>query len=274
MPELPEVESVVRTLRDGTPTLVGLRIASVAIVWNGVVSDRSGAVGDGTLDGYAFTAIARHGKYLLFQLECPRKQSRVFIVHLRMTGRLFLVPQSEAIDRHTRLALLLEGGLALRFDDPRKFGRVWLLEDPTSVIGGLGPDALTVSYSDFAARVAGHRRQLKPLLLDQSCVAGIGNIYADESLFRAGLHPLASAAELTAAELRRLHTAVSAVLAEAVEAQGANIDGVFKAGRFVVSVYGREGAPCRICGTQISKIRVGQRGTHFCRHCQVVPHSS
>lgn len=270
MPELPEVESIVRTLRDGVPALVGLRIDSVNVVWNGVVSEGYGGVDAAQLEGCRFSSISRLGKYLIFHLECPRHQSRVFIVHLRMTGRLFLVPHREAIERHTRLVLMLNKGLALRFDDLRKFGRVWLVDDPAIVIGGLGPDALTLDFADFSARLAQHRRQLKPLLLDQSCVAGIGNIYADEILFRAGLHPLAIASELTPGEIRRLHAAISSVLEEAVAAQGANIDGVFKAGSFVVSVYGRQGAPCRSCGTAISKIRVGQRGTHYCRECQVL----
>jgi formamidopyrimidine-DNA glycosylase len=270
MPELPEVESVVRTLRDGFPALCGLRIASVNVVWNGVVSDGYMGLDDASLEGYRFSVITRQGKYLLFQLECPRKQTRVLIVHLRMTGRLFLVPQSAALERHTRLVLMLEKGLALRFDDPRKFGRVWLVEDPATVIAGLGPDALTLDLAEFAARLARHRRQLKPLLLDQSFVAGIGNIYADECLFRAGLHPLTVASGLAPGDIRRLHAAIISVLGEAVAAQGANIDGVFKAGSFVVAVYGREGAPCRTCGTAICKIKVGQRGTHYCPHCQVL----
>jgi formamidopyrimidine-DNA glycosylase len=187
-----------------------------------------------------------------------------------MTGRLFLVPDSAAIERHTRLALILDHGLALRFDDPRKFGRVWLVDAPETVTGGMGPDAMTIAPDEFALRLAGYRRQLKPLLLDQSFIAGIGNIYADESLYRAGLHPLTNSADLLPDGMRRLHAAIRSVLVEAVEAGGANIDGVFKAGSFVVNVYGREGAPCRICGTPISKIRVGQRGTHFCGHCQTL----
>lgn len=268
MPELPEVESVVRTLRDGLPTLIGLRIASVNVVWSGVISDRYSRFDDAVLENCSFSSISRSGKYLLFHLECPGNTFRVLIIHLRMTGRLFLVPHNEAVERHTRLALMLDKGLALRFDDPRKFGRVWLVDDPVCVIGGLGPDALTLDFAAFSASLTRHRRQLKPLLLDQSCVAGIGNIYADESLYRAGLHPLAIASELAPDDIRRLHAAITSVMEEAVAAQGANIDGVFKAGSFVVSVYGREGAPCRTCGTTISKIRVGQRGTHFCRNCQ------
>jgi formamidopyrimidine-DNA glycosylase len=187
-----------------------------------------------------------------------------------MTGRLFLVPASEAIERHTRLALMLDHGRALRFDDPRKFGGVWLTDDPETVTGGMGPDALTVDIDEFTARLAKYRRMLKPLLLDQSFVAGIGNIYADESLYRAGLHPLTNSADLLPDETGRLHAAIISVLGEAVAAGGANIDGVFRAGSFVVNVYGREVAPCRTCGTPISKIRVGQRGTHFCGHCQTL----
>ena len=271
MPELPEVESIIRTLRDGAPTLIGLRITSVNVVWKGVLSNRYSCFDEEVLEGCRFSYISRSGKYLLFHLECLGKKSRVLIVHLRMTGRLFLVPQNEALERHTRLVLMLDNGLALRFDDSRKFGRVWLVDDPALVIGGLGPDALTLDLAEFSASLTRHRRQLKPLLLDQTCVAGIGNIYADESLFRAGLHPLVIASELATDDIRRLHAAITSVLEEAVAAQGANIDGVFKAGSFVVSVYGREGAPCRICGTAISKIRVGQRGTHFCSECQPQP---
>jgi formamidopyrimidine-DNA glycosylase len=185
-----------------------------------------------------------------------------------MTGRLCLVPQEEAVERHTRLALMLDNGRALRFDDPRKFGRVWLSDDADAVTGSLGPDALDVPLQDFAARLAARRRQVKPLLLDQSFVAGIGNIYADESLHRAGIHPCTVTSELSPDRVRRLHAAVISVLGEAVAAQGANIDGVFKAGSFVVSVYGRDGQACRTCGTSVAKIRVGQRGTHFCPHCQ------
>jgi len=268
MPELPEVESVVRTLRDGRPSLVGARIRSVLPVWPGVFSPNSPDAAPAQLEGCCVASIGRLGKYMIFALDCPGRPSLSLVIHLRMTGRLFLVPESVAIERHTRLALMLDGGLALRFDDPRKFGRVWLTDDPETVTAGMGPDALTVGLDEFAARLAGHRRQLKPLLLDQSFVAGIGNIYADESLHRAGLHPLRTSSGLLPDEVRRLHAAVISVLGEAVAAGGANIDGVFKAGSFVVTVYGREGAPCRTCGTPISKIRVGQRGTHFCGQCQ------
>lgn len=268
MPELPEVESVVRSLRDGSPSLIGERIAKVNVVWNGLVSGASVAVFQAGLEGCSFESILRHGKFLIFGLKKERLQTRFLIIHLRMTGRLFLVPQSRPVERHTRLALMLDDGRALRFDDPRKFGRVWLVADPVEVTGGLGPDALTAGLDEFTARLASHRRRLKPLLLDQSFLAGIGNIYADEILFRARLHPLTNSSDLSPGEVRRLHGAIKAVLAEAVAANGANIDGVFEAGGYLVSVYGREGEPCIVCGTTIVKTRVGQRGTRFCPRCQ------
>ena len=271
MPELPEVESIVRDLHDARPSLLGRRVDQVRIVWDGVVSGLASTDLRRLLAGAEFTSVGRHGKYLLFGLRSanPGLGDNCFlIIHLRMTGRLFLVPASEAVVHFTRLSLILDQGLALRFDDPRKFGRVWLVNDPGAVIGNLGPDALTVSLPEFRGRISKYRRQLKPLLLDQSCIAGIGNIYADECLHRSGLNPLFNSGDLSDEDVRRLHAAVISVLDEAVAARGANIDGVFKAGKFRVAVYGREGEPCPTCGTVIVKIRVGQRGTHYCPRCQ------
>lgn len=273
MPELPEVESVVRSLRDGSPSLVGARIDDVDILWYGVVSSGTGIAALHELAGTMVTAVCRHGKYLLLHLVDSEDRKMCLVIHLRMTGRLTLVPMNTDSGHHTRLSLSLNTGYSLHFDDPRKFGRVWLVNHPDEVVGALGPDALGISEELFVSRLRGHRRHIKPLLLDQSYLAGIGNIYADESLFRAGIHPLSRASELSADQMARLHQAVVAVLDEAVEFSGANIDGVFKAGKFVVSVYGREGQPCRVCGSEISKIRVGQRGTHVCRTCQPPPAS-
>ena len=271
MPELPEVESVVRTLRDGSPSLAGQRIDKVEVLWNGVVSTGSITWFKTSSEGCMVKSIGRHGKYLILNLEARHKQGFYFlIIHLRMTGRLYLVPHDRAIGRHTRLALILNGGLALRFDDPRKFGRVWLVEDLKDVLGNLGPDALGIGFKEFVARFTNYRRQLKPLLLDQSFLAGIGNIYADEILFRAGLHPLTISSNLQPDEIQRLHGSIISVLEEAVAANGANIDGVFAAGGFAVNVYGREGKPCPVCGTVLVKIRVGQRGTHICPRCQPI----
>ena len=271
MPELPEVEGVLRTLCDGIPSLTGRVIQTVILLSNISISGDYGDVFQSKLEGFRFAGIRRHGKYLIFTLEGDGtgRDTLYLIVHLRMTGRLDLVEQKQAIERHTRLLLLLDGGLALRFDDPRKFGRVCLVHRPDQVTAALGPDALTVDAEEFAARLARHRRQIKPLLLDQTFVAGIGNIYADEILFRARIHPLTVSDTLVKRDVTRLHRALVEVLAEAVAAHGANIDGVFREGGFVVSVYGRTDKPCPLCGTEIAKIRVGQRGTHFCPACQL-----
>lgn len=269
MPELPEVESVVRSLRDGTPSLSGRRVDHACFVGDGVLSAITSDRFCADIEGLTFSGISRHGKYIVFRLLTGvGDRESYLIIHLRMTGRLYLVSGEQAIDRHTRMSLLLDQNLALRFDDPRKFGRVWLVADPDQVLAGLGPDALTVTFEVFKTRISTLRRQIKPLLLDQSFLAGVGNIYADESLFKAGIHPLAPVNLLSNTDLERLHGAVSSVLSEAVEANGANIDGVFKEGGFMVSVYGRTGRPCPRCGSKIEKIRVGQRGTHFCPVCQ------
>lgn len=272
MPELPEVECVLRTLRDGNPSLTGRVINCTDILWNGVLSGCCADIFKSVLQSAKFSTINRRGKYLIFTLNASGVAGGelFMIVHLRMTGRLYLVAQEKAVERFTRISLLLDEGLALRFDDPRKFGRIWLVQNPDEVLGGLGPDALKVSLDYFISKLSECRRQIKPLLLDQSFIAGIGNIYADESLFRAGIHPLTLTESLSDIAKEQLYFSIIGVLSEAVEVNGANIDGVFKEGGFVVSVYGRKGETCQVCGSMVAKIRVGQRGTHFCPTCQPI----
>lgn len=268
MPELPEVESVRLCLEHGKPSLLGRTVQQVQMLRENVVAGDSSRFIQ-TLTGARCDQIRRHGKYLFFGFSVTRQSVQCWLtVHLRMTGRLYLVPIQEPLPRHTRLVLALDQDLALRFDDPRGFGRVWLVDDPATVIAGLGPDALTITPVQFQERLNGVKRQLKPLLLDQSFVAGIGNIYADETLFRARLHPEQRSDRLSADEVVRLFVALHQVITLAVELKGANIDGVFEAGLFPVAVYGRQGLPCQVCGAMINKIRVGQRGTHFCPFCQ------
>ncbi len=268
MPELPEVESVLRALTDLDPSFPGRRVREVRIL-------RPSAV-DGPVEqfvkeltGAVFHEILRHGKYLFFRFTAHcATSSRWMVLHLRMTGRLFLVQANHAVQRHTRFYLLLEDELALRFDDPRAFGRVWLVDSPKEVTGRLGPDALAIGHDGFLRQLAQQNRQLKLLLLDQSFVAGIGNIYADELLFRAGLHPLRVSGSLNHNERERLFSSMHEVLTQAVQAKGANIDGVFEAGSFPVAVYKRNGQPCRNCSSMIHKERIAGRGTHYCPACQ------
>lgn len=272
MPELPEVESVRRLLIEGRPSLIGTTVDRVEVLRDNVIGDRlSVEQFCQGVQGAVFHEIFRYGKYLFFRLHSARATNNLWMaLHLRMTGRLFLVPDRASRSLHTRIVLYLREGLALRFDDPRAFGRVWLVTDPAEVIAGLGPDALTVDEDTFLQRLDNHRRQLKPLLLDQSFVAGIGNIYADESLFRAGIHPLKTVSDLAPSQRKLLYQAVHTVMHEAVACKGANIDGVFEAGCFPVAVYGRAGLPCRTCGAALVKLRVAQRGTHLCPQCQPI----
>ena len=268
MPELPEVESVRQCLVNSRPSLLGRVVQQVQVLRDNVVAGDLNQLGC-VLTGARCDQIQRHGKYLFFGFSLNHQADQIWLtVHLRMTGRLHLVPIQEPLPRHARLVLALDQELVLRFDDPRGFGRVWLVNDPAAVTAGLGPDALLLDRDEFLERLKGVKRQLKPLLLDQSFVAGIGNIYADETLFQARLHPERRSDSLAADEKERLYAALHQVITQAVDLKGANIDGVFEAGRFPVAVYGRQRLSCQVCGELIIKIRVGQRGTHFCPVCQ------
>ncbi|MDQ7010918.1 MAG: zinc finger domain-containing protein, partial [Mariprofundaceae bacterium] len=168
--------------------------------------------------------------------------------------------------------LQLTDGRWLAFNDSRKFGRIWLTRAPQRLLDRLGPepDAPQLTPARFHACLQNHRRALKAWLLDQSFLAGLGNIYSDEALHQASIHPLRPASTLTAAEAARLLHAIRAVLAAGIRHNGTSIDWIYRGGNYqqYLQVYGRTGRPCARCGTPIPKIRVAQRGTHFCPHCQ------
>ena len=187
-----------------------------------------------------------------------------------MSGRLNVVPQAEAYTPHARVVWLLDDGWALRFDDARKFGRVYLVDQVSTVTGKLGPDALSITAEDFTSRLLGKRGALKPILLDQTFIAGVGNIYADEALFAARLHPKRLASTLDADEAGRLYAAIRRALLNGIAANGASFDWVYPGGSYQhqFKVYGRTGEACECCGGPISRILVGQRSTHFCAACQ------
>ena len=173
---------------------------------------------------------------------------------------------------HDRIVLGLDEGLRLAFNDTRKFGRAWLLDDPDAVLGDLGPEPFDENLDArvFQQMLVDRRRQIKPLLLDQTFLAGLGNIYTDESLHTAGIHPLTPSDRIDPLQAERLLTAIRAVLNEGIRRNGASIDWVYRGGSFQNSfrVYGRTGERCPVCGTPIQRILVGQRGTHFCPVCQ------
>jgi formamidopyrimidine-DNA glycosylase len=271
MPELPEVETVARGLR---VSLVGRTIISVEVRWARTLIPPDPVAFGRRLVGQVIAGVRRRGKWILITLD----GGSTLLVHLRMTGQLVLERVSPPDDRHVRVLFSLDNGWWLRFSDQRKFGRMVLTSDPQRYVGGLGPEPLA---DDFTAErlgemLARRRGRIKPLLLNQRFVAGLGNIYADESLWRAGVHPLRQASGLGPAEVRRLHQGIRSVLQAAIDGGGTTLaDSAYRrpdgrTGEFydLLAVYGREGQPCVRCGTAIERIVVGQRGTHYCPHCQ------
>jgi len=274
MPELPEVETTARALR---PALAGRTIAAVrGVDYAPLVAPLSPQAFASALAGRRISAVGRRGKYLLLSLD----DGSVLAIHLRMSGRLFVAPAGTPPDRHTRAILDLDDGHSLRFRDPRKFGRMRLLSAPehAHLDRSLGPEPLDpATAAGWMERLRRHRRtRLKPLLMDQRFLAGLGNIYADEALHRAGLHPLRPAGSLYRQEAGRLQQAIVEVLADAIAAEGTTLsDGIYlfgegEAGRFAerLRVYGRAGLPCAVCGHPIGRERIGGRSSHFCPRCQ------
>lgn len=271
MPELPEVENVVRGLR---AALVGAEIASVEVLWARSVRDMAPADFAGRLPGQVVTGVRRRGKWVVLELSGGES----LLIHLRMTGRLTVESDACLDDRYLRVLFLLSDGRRLHFSDMRKFGRLWLVDDPAAALDALGPEPLGEDFTVARwARMLGRRRgRIKPLLLNQRFLAGLGNIYTDEALWRAGIHPLRPANTLSADEVRRLHRAIRRVLRAAIDRGGTTLDDEGyvhvdgSAGTFVdyLAVYGRAGEPCPRCAEPVRRIVVGQRGTHFCPHCQ------
>jgi len=263
MPELPEVETIVRACG---PQLAGRQICGFRALWPRSVSPTVAAVRRGVV-GQTIEALTRRGKYIVFHLT-----RGWMLVHLRMSGRLELADGQQTLPPHTSAEWRLDDGRRLLLCDTRKFGRIIYTRRLESVTADLGPEPLApdFTWTVLRHRLGGKRRQIKTLLLDQSVVAGLGNIYADESLFRAGLHPRRKSDELSEGEIRRLHRAIRCVLRLAIRYGGTSFDAAYLGGRMQerLMVYGRDGRPCRRCGAPITFLRVGQRGTHVCPRCQ------
>ena len=267
MPELPEVETIVRTLR---PALLGKTILSADLRWNRTLASPTPAKFKNLIRGQQIQDISRRAKFLHIKLSISH-----LIIHLRMSGDLLVILGGYQPAKHDRLILKLSDDSSFVFSDPRKFGRVWLVDDPSEVFQNLGPEPLSDEFTPAWLHAALHsqHRLLKPLLLDQSFLAGLGNIYTDEALHMARLHPLTSSDTVVAEEAEILWMAVREVLGEGIRRNGASIDWVYRGGEFQnhFRVYGREGEACPVCGTKIERIVVGQRGTHFCPKCQALP---
>ena len=254
-------------------SLVGRTITSAEVRWARAV-DRPSVQGlvDGVTGG-TVTGVSRRAKFIVIALGDAH-----LLVHLRMAGRLLLC-RSAAIelvqDPYVRAAFHLDDGSVLLFRDVRKFGRLYLVQDPSEVVGALGPEPLADGFTPAVLRnCMTRRRQIKPLLLDQHVVAGLGNIYVDEALWKARLHPLRRADTLNDDDIRRLHAAVRSVLTRAINDGGTTLrdyrdcEGEVGQHQYALAVYGRAGEACPRCGGAIERIVVGQRGTHICARCQ------
>jgi len=280
MPELPEVETVARDLR---PRLVGATVVGARVAWARTVRTHDPLAFAEAIAGRTVLAVGRRAKQVVVELS----GEAALTIHLKMTGQLFVVPAETPVDPYVRVVLELEDGRELRFRDIRKFGRFGLYgRDPVSgelvsevggaaVFAAIGPEPLADEFTvrEFRRRLRRRKGRLKSLLLDQSFVAGVGNIYADEALWRARLHPLRSAVSLRPPDERHLYEAIRGVLSEAVERRGSSIDDYTAPDgdgsmQDRLQVYQRTSEPCPRCGRPVKRIVVGARSTHFCSWCQ------
>lgn len=288
MPELPEVETVARRIE---PDLIGRIIVSADVRWARTLATPSVKKFKQEIVGQEIKSVSRRAKYLILNLE-----NYNLLIHLKMSGDLSVrkgkINKSSASggfpaaedgglsksEKHDRLVLNLKsktGELSqLAFNDTRKFGRVWLTNQPEKILGKLGPEPLEKNFTPqwLFENLRSRKRQIKPLLLDQTFLAGVGNIYADESLHIAKIHPQALTNSVNQKQAQALHEAIVSVLKEGIRRNGASFDWVYRGGEYqnYFRVYDREDEPCMVCGTKIKKIFVGQRGTHFCPKCQKV----
>jgi formamidopyrimidine-DNA glycosylase len=280
MPELPEVETIVRDLR---PQLAGRRIESVQLTRDPAIRKRLVRYPNPTkfvrtLRGRTIRSVERRGKYLVMPLDNDGER---LVVHLGMTGHLRVWEPEEAPVKHTHFRALLDSGLELRYDDPRQFGRLLLgtqdeLVAARAFPARLGPEPIhgDLTEAEFERIVKSRRRPIKSALLDQSFLAGVGNIYADEACFRAGIRPSRWTHRLTARERRALYSAIQEVLENGIAERGSSIInyvdafGVRGGNQEKLLVYGRSGEPCVTCGTPLQGTRLAGRGTVYCRKCQ------
>jgi len=272
MPELPDVEALRRHLvAAGLP---GRRVTAVTLLWPGAVRGPSPEQFVGGLTGRRIEGIGRRAKYLLFRLD----GGDTLIIHLRMTGDLRVEPASAPRPRMTRNVFSLDDGRELRFVDPRKLGTMWLVEDASEVLAGLGPEPLEPQFTAeaLAERLGRRTAPIKALLLDQGFIAGIGNIYADEVLFQARVHPLRTADSLSRRDIGRIHRAIREVLPAATDALARALPAggpptESDEGREVLRVPRQEGASCSVCKVPIERVVLRGRSAYLCPRCQPSP---
>ena len=271
MPELPEVETIVRELTSAH--LAGQTITTITIRHPQCLATPENFTQ--LISGQTIKEIQRRGKFIVITLSAAQ-----LTVHLRMSGHLYLCPPAQPLAKHDHLILTLAGSRELRYHDPRRFGRIWLTTEPLPQLAKLGPEPLTCTNTLFAAALKNQKRPIKQVLLDQEAIAGLGNIYTDEALWLAKIHPRRPANSLTLSEAHQLLGAIRQVLKKGIRNKGTSLgkgegnyrrtDGSSGQNANSLQVYGRKNAPCPRCHQPISQIKLGGRSTHFCEKCQRV----
>jgi formamidopyrimidine-DNA glycosylase len=272
VPELPEVETTVNDLK---PFITGKTIWKVEVFTPNSVAEPSAVDFQQSLKGLKIKGISRRGKFILIELD----KSEYLIVHLRMTGSLLFKPEDPAPEKFVRILLHFKDNTSLHFRDVRRFGRMWLVKDVDSVVGKLGLEPLSPEFTVAALKAILAKRStpIKALLLDQTLIAGIGNMYADEALYLAKIHPLIPADALSANQIKLLYAAIRSVLEQGIRNKGASTDTFYRpegekgAAHLAFKVAHKGGETCPICGGPIERIVVHQRGTFFCPRCQKLP---
>ncbi len=267
MPELPEVETIKRELE---PHIIGKKITAVTVYDARIVYPLSASAFQDKIIGQGIENLRRRGKYLLFQLS----NNNYLVVHLRMSGALLLNPPEPL--PYTRLVFHFDDGSKLALTDRRRLGMVVLTDNKKPVEGRLGPEPLEPLFTakEFANRLHRRRAPIKAVLLDQKVIAGIGNMYADEALFQAGIHPLRPAGDLSPEEIQRLYNAIREILRSAIDNKGASVDtyqrpsGELGTAHFSFKVAHRRGKACPCCSTPIQRLTIRNRGSYFCPNCQ------
>jgi formamidopyrimidine-DNA glycosylase len=279
MPELPEVETIAREVR---PLVVGRRIVDAWFDWPNQIKHPAPGEFVARVRGREIVTVERRAKWIVFALgpQLDAGEPAVLAIQVKMTGQLDVVDDDAPRDKHVHAVMGLDDGNELRLRDPRKFGRlaVYSPEQATRVLGTLGPEPLgdELTLPEFRRLLRRRKARLKTLLMDQAFLAGVGNIYADEALWRARLHPLRSAAGLRPDRERELYVSLRDVLAEAIDRRGSSVDSYRApsgAGdmQHFLNVYGRTGKACPRCGRPVRRMVIGARSTHFCSWCQRLP---
>jgi len=268
MPELPEVQTIVDGLNK---IILGKKIKSISTDSSRVFSQKDFKKG---VEGSKITIIRRRGKFIIIELS----NTRAILIHLGMTGNLFYLKKESFPEKHDHMVMKFSDHTQLRYNDQRKFGKIKMIDlaklENVSEIGQLGSEPLKISLKDFVNIFQRRKGRIKTALLNQKILAGLGNIYSDEALFDAKIHPLTKIDNLNQTKLKALYSSIKKILKKAIQSGGTsvddylNVDGQEGFFQFKLKVYGREGEPCPRCGAKIKRIKISQRSSHYCPRCQ------